>query len=905
MYSRLPIYVSLAYLLSLSLDATAQSTNISKVDTLAISGERTDNPTIDYTRPVSKIIADIKITGAPSYDEYVLSSLSSLSVGERIQIPGLELTNAVNRYMQYGYFSHASIVATKYVGDHVWLEIQLVENPRIATVNYTGVSKSDREELEKRVGLRRGVQVSPNIFDRTRQLVRKYYDEKGYRDMQLTITQNPAREEKNFVDVTIDIDKSGKTKINEIIFEGNEALTDHQLRMAMKKTNETFSWKRLKSSVLEIFSPKKLVDAEVRNDMQNLLKRYHQAGYRDAEIIYDSIVPAPSNVSGRKVDLKIKVNEGQRYYIRDVRFVGNTKYTSETLNHLLGIKPGEVYDQKKLEGRLQSDEDAVSNLYYNNGYIFAGIEPVETNVVGDSVSLDIRITEGPQATINRIKIRGNNLVYEDVIRRELHTKPGVLFSKEDLMNSYRLINQIGLFDAEKSAPKPIPDPQNGTVDIEYDLYPKSNDQLNLSIGWSQTGLIGTVGFTFTNFSIQNLFRPSMYRGIIPQGDNQQLSINAQSNAKYYNQISLSFSDPWFGKKRPNLFRVSASFSHSTAIDQRYYSNQINNFYSNYNPYAYGYGYNNYYNNSYGSGASSSIYESAYDSDKSLSMFSLSVGYGKRLNWPDNWFQIYGSLNYSHYRLKNWTYYTFDNFHHGSANDINLELSISRNSTDNPIYTRRGSEFSLSVNLTPPYSLFDKVNYADPNLSESDRYRFLEYHKWRFSGKTFLPLLNPMTVKRTPVLMARFEGGIIGSYNKNKRSPFGTYYMGGDMMSSQMGSFMNETIGLRGYANGSIAGANYDYAYSYWRSSIELRYPLIFEQSTTIWVLGFVEAGNAWRDISQYNAFDVKRSAGLGVRIMLPMVGLLGIDWGYGFDRPNAYTNERGGSNIHFVLGRDI
>lgn len=881
------------------------------VDTLKITGERIDNPEVDYARPTTKIIADVKITGAPSYDEFVLKSLSSLSPGDEIQVPGLALTNAVNRYMQYGYFSNARVVVTKYVGNYVWLEIQLTENPRVGSVTYTGIGKGDRDELEKRIGLRRGTQISPNVFDRTRQLIKKYYDEKGYRQMKMNIVQDDTSE-KGFTNLTIDIDKSGKTKIAEIHFEGNKVLTDNQLRRAMKKTNETFSFKRWKSSFLEIFDAKKLVDEEYKKDLENIVKRYQKAGYRDAEIIADSIVPR--NDGSRKSDIYIRVNEGQKYYIKDVRFVGNTKYNGEALKHVLGMKPGDVYDQSRLNERLQSDEDAVMNLYYNNGYLFANIDPVETKVEGDSVSLDVRITEGPQATINKVVIRGNDIVYEDVIRRELYTKPGQLFSREDIMNSVRLLNQLGHFDAEKSVPTPIPDPQKGTVDIEYDLVPKSNDQLTLSIGWSQTGLIGTVGFTFTNFSIQNLFRPSMYKGIIPQGDNQKLSIQAQTNARYYNQISLSFSDPWFGKKRPNLLNISAHFSRSTAIDSRYYSEQLNNLYSNYYPYGsyglggyggyggYGYGYNNY---GYGGNASSSLYENSYDSDKSLTMMGITIGNGRRLSWPDNWFQIYASLNYNHYRLNNWIYNTFENFHDGVANDFNLEFRIERNSTDNPAYTRRGSEFSFSVSLTPPYSLWDGKDYSSSTLSQADRYRWLEYHKWRFSAKTFIPLLNPTTVKRTPVLMARVEGGIISSYDKHKRSPFGTYYMGGDMMSSSMSSYMNETISLRGYANGSIAGAQYDYAYSYFKTALELRYPLIFEQSTTIWVLGFLEAGNAWRTINQYNPFNVKRSAGVGVRIMLPMVGLLGIDWGYGFDRPNPYTTTRGGSNIHFVLGKDI
>lgn len=904
---RIPALLLLAALLSAgAVEAAPHTAPQLAADTTKTTSSVVIAPSISYERPVTKTIAEVKITGSTSYDDFVLSSLSGLNVGDEIQIPGAALTSAVNRFLQSGYFSNVRVLINKYEGDKVFLEIALTERPRLSEATFTGVSKGDREELEKRTGLKKGALISPNTLDRARQLVKKYYDEKGFRDMKMTIRETEAPGQPGYVNLTLDIDRSGKTKVRDIYFEGNHSLTDYQLRMAMGKTNEGFTLSRGRglSSLLKIFKQKKFVDADYKEDLQNLIKRYQAAGYRDAELVSDSIVPVPGT---RKVDIYLKVNEGQKYYIKDIRFVGNTKYPSELLSQLLAIRPGDVYDQKRLENRLSVDEDAVSNLYYNNGYIFAGVDPVETNIVGDSVSLEVRVTEGPQATIDKVKIRGNDIVYEDVVRRELYTKPGVLFSKEDLMNSFRILNQLGHFDAEKSVPKPVPNPQSGTVDIEYDLTPKSNDQLNLSIGWSQTGIIGSIGFTFTNFSIQNLFRPSMYKGIIPQGDGQKLSINGQTNARYYNQISVSFSDPWFGGKRPNLLSVSAFYSRMTAIDQRYYSGQARNYYGSgyYNPYYSGYGYGgygNYYDQT--RQAQSSLYEDSYDSDKSLSILGLTIANGRRLNWPDNWFQLTASLNFTHYRLNNWTYNTFQNYHQGSANDLNLELRIDRNSVDNPVYTRRGSDFSFSVSFTPPYSLFDKKDYSDPSLPLSDRYRFLEYHKWKYSGKVFLPLMNPATVKRTPVLMARVEGGIINSYNKYKRSPFGTYYMGGDMMSGSMGNYMNETIGLRGYKNGSIAGANYDYAYSYMKASLELRYPLIFEQSTTVWVLGFAEAGNAWSDISRYNPFDLKRSAGVGVRVMMPMIGLLGLDWGYGFDRPNGY-NERGGSNIHFVLGRDL
>ena len=592
---RIPALLLLTSLLVVSsVEAKSHTLRQLPVDSTKTSEPVVIAPTVSYEHPTTKTIAEVKITGSTSYDHYVLSSLSGLNEGDEIQIPGPALTSAVNRFLQSGYFSNVRVLVSKYVGDKVYLEIALTERPRLSEATFTGVSKGDREELEKRTGLRKGSLISPNTLDRARQLVKKYYDEKGFRDMKMTIRETEAPGQPGYVNLTLDIDRSGKTKVRNIFFEGNSSLTDYQLRMAMGKTNEGFSLGRGRalSSLLKIFKQKKFVDADYKEDLQNIIKRYQAAGYRDAELVSDSIVPVPGT---RKVDIYLKLNEGQKYYIKDIRFVGNTKYSSEILSQLLAIRPGDVYDQKRLENRLTIDEDAVSNLYYNNGYIFAGVDPIETNIQGDSVSLEVRVTEGPQATIDKVIIRGNDIVYEDVVRRELYTKPGVLFSKEDLMNSFRILNQLGHFDAEKSIPKPVPNPQSGTVDIEYDLTPKSNDQLNLSIGWSQTGLIGSIGFTFTNFSIQNLFRPSMYKGIIPQGDGQKLSINGQTNARYYNQISVSFSDPWFGGKRPNLLSVSAFYSRMTAIDQRYYSGQARNYYGSgyYNPYYGGYGYGGY------------------------------------------------------------------------------------------------------------------------------------------------------------------------------------------------------------------------------------------------------------------------------------------------------------------------
>lgn len=664
----------------------------------------------------------------------------------------------------------------------------------------------------------------------------------------------------------------------------------------MKKTNEKFSfYNDWKSSILEMFSTKKFTTEEYENDKKNIISKYNEHGYRDAVLLMDSVV----NFNEKKVDIFLKVDEGQQYFLKDIRFVGNTKYSTDYLSAVLGMKPGEVYNQKKLDERLTSDDDAVSNVYFNDGYLFFNADPVETDVQNDSIALEIRITEGPQATINRVIINGNDRLYEDIIRRELRTKPGQLFSREDLMRSIREIAQMGHFDPENMNPRPIPNAENGTVDIEYNLVSKANDQVEFSAGWGQTGVIGKLSLKFTNFSMKNFLNPKTYKGIIPQGEGQTLTLSGQTNGRYYQAYSISFMDPWFGGKRPNTLSVSAYFSKQTDISSNYYRNNSSYYYNPYSYYGgyggyggYGYGgYGNYYGNY-------NNYELALDPDKSMMVFGLSAGYGKRLSWPDDYFQFMATLSYQIYKMHDWNYFLIQN---GTSHNVNLEFLLQRSSIDNPLYTRRGSQFALSLALTPPYSLFDNKDYAAMDQYDEQKYKLIEYYKWKFKAKVFTPLA-PMTVKRTPVLMARAEFGFLGAYNKNKRSPFETFYVGGDGMSGYSSTYATETIGLRGYENGSLSyNAN---AYS--RLSMELRYPFILEPSSTIYGLAFVEAGNAWEDMKDYNPFNLKRSAGIGVRIFLPMIGLMGIDWAYGFDVPNIQTDgKRSGSNFHFIIGQEF
>ena len=875
-----------------ALGAWAQEADTTKVEAPA------EVPVISYSLTPKKYkIADIKVSGIKNYDDFVLIGFSGLSVGDEVSVPGDEITQAIKRFWKHGLFSDVKILASKIEGDQIWLDIQLKQRPRISEVHYSGIKKSEREDLEAKLGLKKGFQVTPNIMDRTKQVIQKFFDGKGFKNVDVEIEQKDDPANEGEVIVNINIDKNEKTKIHHITFEGNSALSARDLKKAMKKTNEKFSFfNDWKTSILEMFSTKKFTTEEYENDKNNIIAKYNEHGYRDAVLLADSVW----NYNEKKVDIHIKVDEGQKYYLKDIRFVGNTKYATDYLMAVLGMKPGEVYNQKKLDERISTDEDAVSNIYFNNGYLFFNADPVEVDVQGDSIPLEIRIQEGPQATINKVIIKGNDRLYEDIVRRELRTKPGMLFSREDLVRSVRELAQMGHFDPENMNPVPLPDPENGTVDIEYNLVSKANDQIEFSAGWGQTGVIGKLSLKFTNFSMKNFLNPSTYKGIIPQGEGQTLTLSGQTNGRYYQAYSISFMDPWFGGKRPNTLSVSAYFSKQTDIADSYLSNYSYGYNPFYNSDYYGgYGYNNsYFNSMY------NTYEYAYNPNKYITMFGVSAGYGKRLNWPDDYFQFMATLNYQLYTMKDWDYFLVQN---GTCHNVNLELNLSRNSIDNPLYTRSGSQFSLSVALTPPYSLFNDKDYAAMSNDNPDKYRFIEYHKWKFKAKIFSPLA-PLTVKRTPVLMSRVEFGFLGMYDKNKKTPFETFYMGGDGMSGYSSTYATETIGLRGYENGSIAGnGGYSsYGYAYQRLAMELRYPFLLEPSSTIYGLVFVEAGNAWTDMKDFNPFKLKRSAGVGVRIFLPMIGLMGLDWAYGFDEPNyGSTGKRSGSNLHFIIGQEF
>lgn len=837
---------------------------------LLAKGQNQDLPAdvTDYNAPRRYTIAGIEVTGTSNYEDYLLIGFSGLSVGDEITVPGNEVTDAVKRFWKQGLFSDVKIVAAKVEGDSIWLEYRLRERPRISRLTVTGVKKGEREDIEQKLGLRTGMQVTPNMIDRAKLVIESYFDAKGFKDAEVKIVQQDSRDKEGSVDVTVAVDKKEKIKVNRICFSGNEALKASALKRAMKKTNEKFSLKNdVKTSVLKLFSSKKFTTENYANDKKLLIQKYNDEGYRDAVIVSDSVV----KVSEKRVDICIAIEEGRKYYLKDVRFVGNTRYPVDVLNQILGMKKGDVYDQGKLQRRLIDDEDAVANVYFNNGYLFFQADPIEVDVSNDSISLEIRILEGEQARINQIIIRGNNQLYEDVVRRELRTKPGELFNRNLLIRSVREIAQSGHFDPETLQPRPIPDIDNGTVDIEYDLTPKGNDQMEFSVGFGQTGLIGKIGLKLANFSTRNLFSPGSYRGVIPQGEGQTLSINAQTSGKMYQSFGFSFQDSWFGGKRPNSLVFSAYYSKITGVNSRFYNSSLYPWLNT---------------------------EYANDPDKYMKNISMSLGYGKRLEWPDDYFQFMATLNYQMYIMKDWQYY-MNSVNNGTSHNLNLELAIQRNSVDNPVYPRSGSQFSLSLALTPPYSLWDGKDYASMAVDDPGRFRMLEYHKWKIKSKMFLPLL-PLEVKRTPVFMARAEYGFLGSYNRHKKSAFENFYVGGDASSGGSYNYGVENIPMRGYASGSL-GTN---AYAYSKLGMELRYPVLLEPSSTIYLLGFVEGGSAWDNLKDFNPFDLKRAAGFGVRIMLPMIGLMGIDWTYGFDAING-SRQHSGSQFQFVLGQEF
>ncbi len=874
--------------LGVSVGASAQDINTAvPVDTIY-------TPDVIYTPiPKNYEIADIRVSGVPASDSYIVIGQSGLSVGDRVDIPGDDITQAVKLLFRTGLFSKIQINVDKIAGDKVWLEIAVNQRPRLSGLKFTGTRNGDKKDIEERLGMVEGQQLSPNILRQVKRLVSEHYEKKGFKNVEVTLSETPDLSKENMVFLNIDVNRNNKIKVNQIHFAGNEVLTDRKLKNVMKKTTE-------KKDLLKLFAQKKFVDRDFADDRERIIQKYNELGYRDARIVKDSVV----KFDDKTVDVFLTVDEGKKYYISDISWVGNTVYPTDVLNQVLGMYPGDVYNQKLLDKRVKEDDDAVSNLYLDNGYLFFTLVPIEESISGDSVALQMRVIEGPQARINKVIINGNDQLYEKVIRRELRVRPGDLFSKADLMRSAREIAAGGHFNPETMGVNPQQNESDGTVDIVFDLEQKANDKVQLSFGWGQTGVTGQVSLSFSNFSMKNLFNPNANRGIIPRGDGQTFSISAQTNAKYFQNYSISFYDPWLGGKRPNSLQASIDYSRMTGVNDAFYGQQWQNAYYN-NPYLM------YGASSYNSGYGQYMYQNAYDPNKLLQMAGANIGFGTRLKWPDDYFQLQAALGYRWYSLKNWQYLYY--MTNGVSNSLTFNVTLSRSSIDNPIYTRRGSQFSVDFTLTPPASLFGKKDwkklyeessYSNTNVTQREAartqlYRWIEYWKLRFKSKTYTPLTDP-NGKYTLVMMTRADFGLIGSYNRYCRTPFETFYFGGDGMSGYT-TTATETIAMRGYENGQFTPYRQD-GYAYSKFTMELHFPFLLQPSTTIYALAFAEAGNAWNDIRDFSPFNLKRSAGVGARVYLSVLGMLGIDWAYGFDRVQGY---RGGSQIHFILGQEF
>ncbi|HPR30885.1 MAG TPA: outer membrane protein assembly factor BamA [Prolixibacteraceae bacterium] len=848
------------------------------------------NFSIYYSSPRKYTIGGMEIVGIRYLDKDMLKNYAGLRIGDEITVPGDDITQVIKKFWKQGLFSDVKINAAKLVGDEIFLEIFLRERPRLSRVNYKGVRKSEVDDIKERVLLLEGGQIVDAQLINAKRIITDIFKEKGFLNTEVNIIQRDDPENENSIILDIAIDKKEKVKISKLVFHGVEKVKVGKLEAAMKKTND----KKLKN----FFLTKKFQEDLYEEDKRNLVDKYNELGFRDAIVTRDTVI---KNDTDNTVQIELWIEEGNQYHIRDIKWVGNTVYPGPYLSQFLGIGKGDIYNQKQLDKRLSTDPDAVSNLYLDNGYLFFNINPVETNVKSDSIDLEMRLFEGKQATIDRVIIEGNTKTHEEVARRELYTLPGDLFSKTKLMRSYRQLAQLGHFDQERIGIDPIPDQESGTVDIKYSLIERANDQIELSGGWGMGMFVGSIGLRFTNFSAQNIFNKEAWRPL-PSGDGQTLSLRAQTNGKFYQQYSFTFMEPWFGGKKPNNFSLSIYYSKLTqsTADYDYYGSGYGGYpygygYGGYSPYGYGnYGYGNY-GGGYGYTPN---YEGAEITAWQIT-YGASLGYGYRLDWPDDFFTIYHELSLQHYNLKEWPYYFLRD---GDINDISFKTVFSRNSIDNPLYSRHGSSFSLSLELTPPYSSFNGKDYGAKDMTDKERYNFLEYHKWLFNAKWFTTLDRAEKF----VLHSKFEFGLLGYFNEYRRSPLEGFKMGGDGMSGY-DIYGADNIALRGYTNNSITptdGAG-RYGNIYAKATFELRYPITLSESANIYALAFLEAGNSWYDQKTFNIFDLKRSAGVGVRFWLPMFGLLGIDWGYGFDMPNSGGPSSAKSQFHFVIGQQF
>ena len=880
------ILLLLSMLISAFSEAFAQESFAQEADSINFS--------IYYSSPKKYIIADIQVSGIFYYDKSLLIQISGLRVGDVVELPGAANVNAIKKLWQQGLFSDIGIKATKVIGDQIWLDIYLQERPRLSEVNYHGVTRSERDDITQKVLLMEGAQITDHQMNSAQRVISDIFKEKGFLNTDVMIVQRDDTSKDNSVFIDIYVDKKEKVKVNRIKIAGNNAISDGVLKRSMKKTNE--------NRLLNFFRTKKFLQEEYRKDKIALIDKFNEKGYRDAVIISDTFkIVEVGRKNKPRVNIELEVEEGDRYYFGDIRWVGNTIYPSDFLTDVLGIKKGDVFNQKILDKRLFDNDEGINNLYLNRGYLFFILNPVEVNINNDSIDYEMRISEGRQATINKVTITGNTKTNEHVALREVRTNPGDLFDKSLLIRSLRELAQLGHFDPEAINPDIIPKQEEGTVDIEFQLQEKANDQVELSGGWGGGMFIGSVGLRFANFSARNILNKEAWRPL-PTGDGQTLSLRYQTSGKYYQTVSLAFIEPWLGGKKPNSLSVSLSHSRINYSANNYYNNYSSYYdYSGYgyNPYGYGYGYGNYY-------PQYQYNYSSEDTDTSnnqiWSTTALALGYGYRVSWPDDYFTIYHEASIEHYKLQNMgSYFYFladENGNvNGTFNNASIRTVFGRNSVDNPLYARNGSEFSLSLKVTPPFSLLSGKDYNSDKMTNAEKFKWIEYHKWLLKGQVYSALSRNSNL----VLRTGFEMGFLGYFNKNLRSPFEGFIVGGSGMAGY-NMYGTSYVALRGYRDYSLSPTNGSNIYT--KYTMELRYPISLKPSATIYGLVFAEGGNTNLYFQDYNPFKLYRSAGVGVRLFLPMLGLLGIDWGYGFDEVPGVSDANKGQ-FHFVLGQQF
>ena len=831
---------------------------------------------IDYNQPRKYIVGGVEVEGNQYLNANQIRQLTSLREGIEVTVPGEDITGVVKRLVAQRYFEDVAVLIDSLSTgqDTAWFRIKVRERPRVSRWSYSGVKTGERKDIQERVNLRPGREYSDYVEKTTIDIIKRYYKEKGYLKVEVTPQVTRDTMIRSAIRVNFDVNKGRKVRIKDINFSGNTDVKERKLAKNMKETHSN-KW-------YNFFKSKKFKEKEYQTDRKTVLDAFNEAGYRDARLVRDSVYFLED---GKHLSIDMEFEQGRKYYFRNITWTGNSVYPSEVLNNILQVKKGDVYDvvtmDKRLHGGGKENEYDVSKLYKDNGYLFFSVTPVEVNIQNDSVDVEMRISEGKPAVLNEIIINGNDLTNERVVRRQLFTRPGYLFSQTDFERSIREIASMGQFDPEAimqygSGYNLIPNQLNNTVDLIYNVTEKPSSQLELSGGWGGNTFVLTAGVSFNNFSTRRMFEKNAWRPV-PLGDAQNLAFRFQTNGRYYTNLSASFTEPWLFGKKP----TSLSFS-------GYYSRMTDSY----------------------------LAIGILSTDKMFEVFGFNAGLGTRLKWPDNYFILYNNLSWQTYKLTNWTnsYFAFND---GISHNLSYTLSLSRNSSDQQIYPRSGSEFSASLQITPPYSLLRKYTYKDgekvpvgswkdvnyDEWTSAQRYKWIEYHKWKFSGAVYSKLVGDL------VLMTRAQFGYLGYYNRNwGYSPFENFQVGGDGMSGYM-TYGAEIVSLRGYEDYSLTprkmtpySQNYEsYAGNvYDKFTVELRYPVILQPQSTIYALAFLEGGNCWSDIREFNPFQIKRSAGVGVRVFLPMIGLLGIDWGYGFD-----DSANGGSQFHFVLGQQF